>query len=81
MKTVLMVLMGFFTLINTGRGQSPSFGSGLTARLKTSPTTTASYDLLDAQIQNGDLTAYDAMHHMTKLSWLLRKSQAATVSH
>ena len=38
------------------------------------------HDLLDAQIQNGDLTAYDQMHHMTKVNWLLRQSQAATVS-
>ena len=39
------------------------------------------HDLLDAQIQGGDLTAYDAMHHMTKINWLLRQSQAATVAH
>jgi hypothetical protein len=39
------------------------------------------HDLLDAQFQGGDLTAYDAMHHMTKLNWLLRQSQAATVAH
>ena len=39
------------------------------------------HDLLDAQIQNGDLTAYDQMHRMTKINWLLRQSQAATVAH
>ena len=39
------------------------------------------HDLLDAQIQNGDLTAYDQMHRMTKINWLLRQSRAATVSH
>ena len=39
------------------------------------------HDLLDAQIQNGDLTAYDQMHHMTKINWLLRQSRVATVSH
>ena len=38
------------------------------------------HDLLDAQFQSGDLSAYDAMHRMTKLNWLLRQSRAATVS-
>ena len=81
MKTVLMVLMGFFALITTGRGQSPSLGSGLYHSVEDFPNNHCFYDLLDAQIQNGDLTAYDATHHMTKLSWLLRQSQAATISH
>ena len=39
------------------------------------------HDLLDAQFQSGDLSAYDAMHRMTKINWLLRQSRAATVSH
>jgi len=39
------------------------------------------HDLLDAQFQSGDLAAYDALHRMTKLNWLLRQSQASTVSH
>ena len=81
MKTVLMALLGFFALITTGRGQSPSLGSGLYRSVEDFRNNHRFYDLLDAQIQNGDLTAYDAMHHMTKLSWLLRQSQAATVSH
>ena len=81
MKTVLMALLGFFALITTGRGQSPSFGSGLYRSVKAFPNHHRFYDLLDAQIQNGDLTAYDVMHHMTKLNWLLHQSQAATVPH
>ena len=68
MKTVLMVLMGFFALITTGRGQSPSLGSGLYRSVEDFRNNHRFYDLLDAQIQNGDLTAYDAMHHMTKLN-------------
>ena len=39
------------------------------------------HDLLDAQIGNGDLTAYDQMHHMTKINWLLRQSQEMIVAH
>ena len=40
------------------------------------------HDLLDAQLtQASDLTAYDQMHHMTKLNWLLRQSRAATAKH
>lgn len=81
MKTVLMALLGYFALITTGRGQSPSLGSGLYRSVEDFPNNHRFYDLLDAQIQNGNLTAYDAMHHMTKLSWLLRQSQATTVSH
>lgn len=34
------------------------------------------HDLLDAQLQNGNLTAYDQMHRMTKINWLLKESQA-----
>lgn len=37
------------------------------------------HDLLDAQFPPGtDLTAYDQMHHMTKLNWLLRQSRPQT---
>lgn len=39
------------------------------------------HDLLDAQIGNGDLTAYDQMHRMTKINWLLRQSQEMVVAH
>ena len=39
------------------------------------------HDLLDAQIQNGDLTAYDAMHRMTKINWLLQQSLAPAAAH
>ena len=39
------------------------------------------HDLLDAQFQNGDLTAYDRMHRMTKINWLLRQSRAETAAH
>ena len=81
MKIVLMALMGFFALITTGRGQFPSFGSGLYRSVEDFRNNHRFHDLLDAQIQSRDLTAYDAMQHMTKLSWLLRQGQAATVSH
>lgn len=36
------------------------------------------HDLLDAQLPNGDLTAYDQMHQMTKINWLLKASQAGS---
>ena len=39
------------------------------------------HDLLDAQLGNGDLTAYDQMHRMTKINWLLRQSQTMVVTH
>ena len=40
------------------------------------------HDLLDAQFQNGgELTAYDTMHGMTKINWLLRQSRAGAVTH
>ena len=39
------------------------------------------HDLLDAQLGNGDLTAYDQMHRMTKINWLLRQSQEMVVAH
>ena len=39
------------------------------------------HDLLDAQLGNGDLTAYDEMHRMTKINWLLRQSQEMVVAH
>ena len=39
------------------------------------------HDLLDAQLGNGDLTAYDQMHRMTKINWLLRQSQTMVVAH
>ena len=39
------------------------------------------HDLLDAQIGNGDLTAYDELHRMTKINWLLRQSQELMVAH
>jgi hypothetical protein len=40
------------------------------------------HDLLDAQLPLGtDLTAYDEMHHMTKINWLLRQSRSETVAH
>ena len=39
------------------------------------------HDLLDAQIGNGNLTAYDQMHRMTKINWLLRQSQEMIVAH
>ena len=81
MKTVLMALLGSFALITTGRGQFPSFGSGLYRSVEDFRNNHRFHDLLDAQIQDGDLTAYDAMHHMTKLNWLLRQSQTTTVSH
>ena len=37
------------------------------------------HDLLDAQLGNGDLTAYDETHHMTKINWLLQ--QTMVVAH
>ena len=39
------------------------------------------HDLLDAQFQNGNLTAFDEMHHMTKINWLLRQSGAVAATH
>ena len=40
------------------------------------------HDLLDAQFQTGgELTAYDTMHRMTKINWLLRQSRVETVAH
>lgn len=34
------------------------------------------HDRLDAQFGNGgDLSAYDAMHQMTKINWLLKESK------
>ena len=39
------------------------------------------HDLLDAQFQNGNLTAFDEMHHMTKINWLLRQSRAVAATH
>ncbi len=40
------------------------------------PQNHAFHDRLDAQFGNGsDLTAYDAMHRMTKINWLLQESQ------
>ena len=51
MKTVLMALMGFFALITTGRGQFPSFGSGLYRSVEDFPNNHRFHDLLDAQIQ------------------------------
>jgi hypothetical protein len=36
------------------------------------------HDLLDAQFrEGGDLTAFDTMHGMTKLNWLLRQSRTS----
>ncbi len=35
------------------------------------------HDLLDAQLVNGNLTAYDQMHRMTKINWLLQQSRTA----
>ncbi|MCI1189727.1 hypothetical protein MON38_20075 [Hymenobacter sp. DH14] len=53
----------------------------LLAVKKAFPSNHRFHDLLDAQFQGGDLAAYDALHRMTKLNWLLRQSQPATVSH
>ena len=39
------------------------------------------HDLLDAQFQDGELTAYDQMHGMTKINWLLRQSRVETATH
>lgn len=39
------------------------------------------HDLLDAQLGKGDLTAYDEMHRMTKINWLLRQSRVVAVVH
>ena len=48
MKTVLMALLCFFALITTGRGQSPSFGSGLYRSVEDFRNNNRFYDLLDA---------------------------------
>lgn len=39
------------------------------------------HNLLDAQILNGDLTAYDQMHQMTKINWLLRQSRVVAAAN
>ena len=72
---------GYVHLFFSPTAAAPIQPLTLLAAKKAFPNNHRFHDLLDAQIQNGDLTAYDAMHHMTKLNWLLRQSQAATVSH
>jgi len=40
------------------------------------------HDLPDAQFQSGgELTAYDQLHRMTKINWLLRQSRVETAAH
>jgi hypothetical protein len=72
---------GYVRLFFSPTAAAPIQPLTLLAVKKAFPDNHRFHDLLDAQFQSGDLTAYDAMHHMTKINWLLRQSQAATVSH
>jgi len=71
---------GYVHLFFSPTAASPVQPLTLLAVKKAFPNNHRFHDLLDAQIQNGDLTAYDAMHHMTQLNWLLRQSQAVPIS-
>ena len=72
---------GYVHLFFSATGAGPIQPLTLLAVKQAFPANHRFHDLLDAQFQGGDLTAYDAMHHMTKLNWLLQQSQAATGSH
>jgi hypothetical protein len=72
---------GYVHLFFSASSAAPILPLTLLAVKQAFPDNHRFHDLLDAQFQGGDLTVYDAMHHMTKLNWLLRQSQAATVSH
>ena len=72
---------GYVHLFFSPTADAPIQPLTLLAVKKAFPDNHRFHDLLDSQIRNGDLTAYDQMHHMTKINWLLRQSQAATVSH
>lgn len=72
---------GYVRLYFSPTASDPIQPLTLLAVKKAFPNNHRFHDLLDAQFQSGDLAAYDAMHRMTKLNWLLRQSQPATVSH
>lgn len=72
---------GFVRLYFSPTAAAPMLPLTLLAVKRAFPDNHRFHDLLDAQFQGGDLAAYDALHRMTKLNWLLRQSQAATVAH
>ena len=72
---------GFVHLFFSPTAAAPIQPLTLLAVKKAFPDNHRFHDLLDAQFQNGDLTAYDQMHRMTKINWLLRQSRAETAAH
>ena len=49
--------------------------------MNTFPVNHRFHGVLDAQSQPGDLAAYEKLHAMNKLSWLLQQSREAAGKH
>jgi hypothetical protein len=66
---------GFVRLFFSPNAEAPLQPLTLLAVKKAFPNNHRFHDLLDAQLPHGNLTAYDQMHRMTKINWLLQQSR------